>query len=95
MALPRSSRIYKRSPPGGQLRCVCDGTARQRRFLYLNRAEVARTAGMTLTPASLGSTTNNWIGRSQYAADPYLDGIVDDIRVHKRALSAGEIAALP
>jgi concanavalin A-like lectin/glucanase superfamily protein len=64
-------------------------------ILYVNRAEVARTTGMTLTPASLGSTGNNWIGRSQYPADPYLDGVVDDVRVYAHALSAGEIAALP
>jgi len=64
-------------------------------ILYVNRAEVARTTGMTLTPASLGATANNWIGRSQYPADPYLDGIVDEVRMYARALSAGEIAALP
>jgi hypothetical protein len=63
--------------------------------LYVNKAEVARTTGMTLTPAALGSTTQNWIGRSQYGSDPYLDGAVDDFRVYSRALSAAEIAALP
>lgn len=64
-------------------------------IIYVNKAEVARAAAITLNPASLGSTTKNWIGRSQYAADPYLDGIVDDVRVYARALSASEIAALP
>jgi hypothetical protein len=63
-------------------------------ILYVNRAEVARTSTMTLTPASLGSTTQNWIGRSQYSGDPYLDGAVDDFRIYSRALSASEIAAL-
>lgn len=64
-------------------------------ILYVNRAEVARTTGITLTPASLGATANNWIGRSQYPADPYLDGIVDDMRIYSRGLSESEIAALP
>ena len=63
-------------------------------ILYVNRAEVARTSALTLTPASLGSTTQNWIGRSQYSGDPYLDGAVDDFRIYSRALSASEIAAL-
>ncbi|NUT04224.1 MAG: hypothetical protein HOV76_12150, partial [Hamadaea sp.] len=62
-------------------------------ILYLNGAEVARSTGLTLTPASLGSTTANRIGRSQYA-DPYLDGAVDGLRLYSRALSASEIAAL-
>lgn len=64
-------------------------------ILYLNRVEVARTTGMTLSPASLGSMPNCWIGRSQYSADPYFDGILDDLRVYKRALPPAEIAALP
>ncbi|MEV0268075.1 beta-L-arabinofuranosidase domain-containing protein [Hamadaea sp. NPDC050747] len=62
-------------------------------ILYVNGAEVARSTGLTLTPASLGSTTANRIGRSQYA-DPYLDGAVDGLRLYSRALSASEIAAL-
>jgi uncharacterized protein len=61
--------------------------------LYVNGSEVARNAAMTLTPASLGSTTQNWIGRSQYA-DPYLDGAVDGLRVYSRALAASEVASL-
>jgi len=58
-----------------------------------NGAEVARNAALTLTPASLGSTTQNRVGRSQYA-DPYLDGAVDGLRLYSRALAASEIAAL-
>lgn len=61
--------------------------------LYVNGSEVARNAAMTLTPASLGSTTQNWVGRSQYA-DPYLDGAVDGLRVYSRALAASEVASL-
>ncbi len=61
--------------------------------LYVGGAEVARNAAVTLTPASLGSTTQNWIGRSQYA-DPYLDGAVDSFRVYSRALTASEVATL-
>ncbi|MDX3663144.1 glycoside hydrolase family 127 protein [Streptomyces sp. ID05-26A] len=59
--------------------------------LYVNGTEVARNAGLT---ARLGNTTQNWIGRSQYANDPYLDGAVDSFRVYGRALSASEVANL-
>ena len=49
---------------------------------------------MTLNPADLGDTNQNWIGRSQYPADPYLAATVDDFQIYDRALSAAEIAAL-
>ncbi|MDU0287938.1 beta-L-arabinofuranosidase domain-containing protein [Saccharothrix longispora] len=62
--------------------------------LYVNGAEVARNTALTLRPASLGSTAQNRIGRSQYANDPYLDGAVDGFRLHGRALSAAEVADL-
>ncbi|HEV2783720.1 MAG TPA: beta-L-arabinofuranosidase domain-containing protein [Actinophytocola sp.] len=61
--------------------------------LYVNGAEVARNANITLRPASLGGT-QNYLGRSQYAGDPYLSGQLDDFRIYSRALSASEISAL-
>jgi hypothetical protein len=62
--------------------------------LYVDGVEVARNTALTVRPAALGSTTQNWIGRSQYAGDPYLTAAVDDLRIYSRALSAAEIAAL-
>ncbi|GAB3979818.1 hypothetical protein GCM10027615_57030 [Plantactinospora veratri] len=62
--------------------------------LYLDGVEVARNTALTTRPSALGSTTNNWIGRSQYSGDPYLTGAVDGFRVYARALSAAEIADL-
>ena len=50
---------------------------------------------MTFRPSDLGNTANNFIGKSQYADDPYLDADIDDFRVYKRALTAAEITALP
>jgi len=61
--------------------------------LYLNGNLVATNTNMTLHPSSLGNTTQNWIGRSQYA-DPYLSGTVDDFQISDRALTATEISAL-
>ncbi|MEQ4304625.1 beta-L-arabinofuranosidase domain-containing protein [Plantactinospora sp. B6F1] len=62
--------------------------------LYVGGVEVARNTALTVRPSALGSTTNNWIGRSQYAGDPYLAGAVDGFRVYARALSAAEVAEL-
>jgi fibronectin type 3 domain-containing protein len=59
-------------------------------ILYVDGNEVGRNSVMTLKPSDLGSTTQNWIGRSQFP-DPYLNGKVDDFRIYSRALSASEI----
>jgi hypothetical protein len=61
--------------------------------LYLNGNPVATNPNMTLHPSSLGSTNQNWIGRSQYP-DPFLNSIVDDFNIYDRALSPAEVAAL-
>ena len=61
--------------------------------LYVNAVQVGQNASMTLKPSSLGNTTLNYIGRSQYN-DPYLAGLVDEFRIYGRALSAAEISQL-
>jgi hypothetical protein len=49
---------------------------------------------MDFPPFQIGNTPRNWIGRSQFANDPYLNGKVDDFRIYNGALTADEIAAL-
>jgi hypothetical protein len=49
---------------------------------------------MTVHPADLGSTTQDYLGRSQFPTDPYLNGEIDDVGVCSSALSATQIAAL-
>lgn len=61
--------------------------------LYVNGIAVGTNDGLSLSPASLGATGNNYIGKSQYP-DPYLNGQIDDFQIHDRALSTEEIAAL-
>jgi len=62
-------------------------------ILYVGGDEVGRNSSMSLTPDSLGVTTQNYIGRSQYS-DPYLNGRVDDLRIYSSALSPTEVEAL-
>ncbi|MBW8780689.1 MAG: alginate lyase family protein [Verrucomicrobia bacterium] len=62
--------------------------------LYINGVSAGTNTGMTLTPSSLGLTTQNYIGKSQFSADPYLNGAVDEFQIYGRALSAAEISAL-
>ncbi len=61
--------------------------------LYLNGVAVGSNTGMTVHPAAMGSTTQNYLGKSQYA-DAALQGSIDDFRLFGRALSASEVLAL-
>jgi hypothetical protein len=57
-------------------------------------AQAGQSTNVTLTPSSLGNTTQNWLGRSEYAADPYLQGQLDNVRIYSRALTAAEVQQL-
>ncbi|GAA5200583.1 hypothetical protein GCM10023322_78780 [Rugosimonospora acidiphila] len=61
--------------------------------MYINGVAVATNANMTLTPSSLGSTTNNWLGKSAFG-DPLLSASLDEFQIYNRALSAAEVQAL-
>ncbi len=61
--------------------------------LYVNGVQ-AGSADILLKPSDLGNTTQNWIGRSQYAADARLDGRVDDFRIYPVALGAEAVDQL-
>ncbi|UVH56968.1 alginate lyase family protein [Variovorax paradoxus] len=62
--------------------------------LYVDGVEAGSNAQMSLGPFDLGSTTQNWLGRSQFSSDPYLQGRVDDFRIYGGALGSAEVAAL-
>jgi hypothetical protein len=55
--------------------------------------EVVAEAPIT-GPLSEIDDVNNWLGRSQYSADPYLRGAYDEVRIYESALSACEVSAL-
>jgi len=58
--------------------------------VYINGNVVGTNEAITTTPASLGSTTQNYIGKSQYN-DPTINGSVDDFRIYSRALTPEDI----
>ena len=62
--------------------------------LYIDGAVVDTNPAMTLHLSDLAITTNNWLGRSQFSSDPFINGSMDDFRVYRRALSQEEITAL-
>ncbi|WP_051197096.1 family 43 glycosylhydrolase [Jonesia quinghaiensis] len=63
---------------------------------YLNGREVATNTNVTVTPASLGNgtTTSNFIGKSNYTSDKNLRGSVKNFRIYNTALTADEVAEL-
>lgn len=62
--------------------------------MYLNGSPVATNNGMTLSPADLGFTFQNWLGDSQYGADPALFGRIDEFRIYPEALPSEQIEQL-
>jgi hypothetical protein len=55
---------------------------------------VVASATTAVLPSDLGNTTQNWLGRSQYTADAYFNGYLDDFRIYNRALPQAQVAWL-
>jgi len=62
--------------------------------LYLNGELVAENTDARYSPSTLGETTQNWLGRSQYVADGYFVGSLDDFQIYNHAMSASEIRTI-
>jgi fibronectin type 3 domain-containing protein/regulation of enolase protein 1 (concanavalin A-like superfamily) len=62
--------------------------------LYVNGTSAATNASLSLSPSSLGTTSNNYLGKSAFSGDPYLNGLIDEFQIYPRALSATEVATL-
>ena len=62
--------------------------------LYLDGEPVQTNPTIVLRPPDLGPTVNNYIGRSQFSDDPYLDASIDEFRLYDRALSHDEVKGL-
>lgn len=61
--------------------------------LYLNGTEVARSTSMSIRPSDIRPALN-YIGKSQFSADPLLKAYVDDFRIYNYALSPEEILSV-
>ncbi len=81
-----------RLPTGGQKHVVWTiDAAMQTGRLYVDGGVVGENLAVTLTPAALGVTLNNWIGRSQFSADAYLKASITEFRIYNGALTAAEV----
>jgi hypothetical protein len=79
--------------PLGTWQHVCVTLAGGTGAMFVNGALAAQMA-ITLNPSSLGVTTQDWLGRSQFAADPLMNGLIDEFRIYNRALTSAEILQL-
>ncbi|MGE5293318.1 MAG: LamG-like jellyroll fold domain-containing protein, partial [Solirubrobacterales bacterium] len=61
--------------------------------LYVD-GDLIGSSATTILPKDIGNTTQNWLGRSQYTADGYFLGSLDDFRIYNRTLSPAEIRYL-
>ncbi|HTI70939.1 MAG TPA: LamG-like jellyroll fold domain-containing protein, partial [Candidatus Limnocylindria bacterium] len=59
--------------------------------LYLNGALAGTLNNLNITPAQVGNTFNDWLGRSQYN-DPYFKGSIDEFRIYDNAISPLQVA---
>ena len=64
-----------------------------RSTIYLNGESVASTNNITIRPWQL-LARSNYLGKSQFAADPTFAGKLDSVRIFGRALAADEIREL-
>ena len=58
--------------------------------LYINGVEKSRNSAVSIKPSDI-SPVLNFIGRSQFASDPYFKGYIDDFRIYNYVLSPEEI----
>ena len=62
--------------------------------LYEDGVQVGQNTNVTVLPSAIGNgtTTNNVLGESNYAADNSLKGKVKNFRIYDRALTASEVS---
>lgn len=87
-------RLCGGSPVIGEWMHLAITLSGQTAVLYVNGEEVARHESVRQTPAQLGVLDQAWLGRSQFEADPFLGGRVDDVRLYSGELTAEEVKAL-
>jgi hypothetical protein len=63
-------------------------------ILYVNGTAVGTNTAMTTAPFRMSSTSQNWLGRSQWPQDPYFNGLIDEFRIYNGVLTQAQIAAL-
>ncbi len=64
--------------------------AKDKTTIYLDGEEAASTTGITIRPSDIRPCLN-YLGRSQFTADPLLSAYFDDVRIYNYAVTADEV----
>jgi hypothetical protein len=80
--------------PTGQWVHVAVTLSGQTGTLYVNGTAVGSNTSVFLAPFRLQTTAQNWLGRSQFSGDPYLNGKLDDFRIYRGAMSQSQIVTV-
>ena len=80
--------------PAGQWAHVAVTLAADTATLYLNGNAIGSANDVIFAPWRIGKTAQNWIGRSQYPGDPFFNGLIDEFRIYRGAMSAEQVKAL-
>ena len=78
--------------PPGRTSPSCSGRAGPR--CISTASPNATNPAVKLRPADLGMTVNDWLGRSQFATDPYFNGDMDELRIYAAALTPAQVAVV-
>ncbi len=61
--------------------------------IYVDGEEVASSTGINIRPSELHPLLN-YLGRSQFASDPYLTAYLADVRIYNYAISADDVKTI-
>ncbi len=61
--------------------------------LYDDGAIVSYDTNFTVTPQEVGHTYSDYIGRSQFGADPFYNGSIDEFRIYNNAYTSPQVEA--
>ena len=76
--------------PLGQWKHVAVTIASGKTTIFVDGEEVASSTAITISPADIRPTLN-YLGHSQFTADPNFLGSIDDVRIYNYALNADDI----
>ena len=63
---------------------------KEKTCIYIDGEEAASSTGITIRPSDIHPVLN-YVGRSQFAADPMFRGVIDDMRIYNYALAADDV----
>ncbi len=62
--------------------------------VYIDGQVIGENKWAEFTPSVLGSTTNNWLGKSEYSTGAYFKGYIDDFCIYNNVLTPAQISTI-